>query len=145
MGEQEQAQSGEVSKPAEPESSVCTKTEMCIIAGDYPLLHSLLKHLPASPTCCHRSSIGWGLGGCGETARICPDSKHCLFPLTYMGSHVTVRGDHKYINSGYMELGARVMFSLILSVKEKSSGRKRHLQQVNTWLHSLCHKQGFVS
>lgn len=60
-------------------------------------------------------------------------------------SHVTERGEHEYIKSGYMELGAQMVFSLILTVKAKGSGRKRHLQQVNTWLHSWHHKQGFDS
>lgn len=148
MGEREQAQSGEMSESADPESSVCTKRKMCIITGDCLLLPSPLEVYVCQPNLVSWNvllpPLCWGPGDCAETARICPDSEHHLSPFPCMGSHVTEGGDHECIKSGYMALAALVVFSLILTVKEKGPGRKRHLQQVNTWLCRWCDKQGFV-
>ena len=70
----------------------------------------------------------------------------------HVGTNVTARGNLEYFTSDYRTLGVRVkgvgtqvVFSSILPVRRKGSGRSGLIQWVKTWLCGWCHRQGFGS
>lgn len=57
---------------------------------------------------------------------------------------LTVKRDSMSLGAMLKGSGAQVVFSSILPVRGRGSGRRRQIEQVNAWLSSWCQIQGFV-
>ncbi|XP_052631101.1 uncharacterized protein LOC128136050 [Harpia harpyja] len=55
----------------------------------------------------------------------------------------TLPGDYTSLGAMLKGSGAQVVVSSILPVRGRGPGRRRRIEQVNAWLRSWCHAQGF--
>ena len=54
-----------------------------------------------------------------------------------------IKRDFMFLGKMLKGSGAQVVFSSVLSVGDWDPRRRRHTDQVNDWLRSWCHVQGF--
>ncbi|KAM7138764.1 uncharacterized protein RBU57_016504 [Macrochelys suwanniensis] len=156
-GEKESPPTAEEEKPRTPKAgksaaTTANRKRRVVVVGD-PLLRGTeapicRPDISSREVCC---LPGARIRDVTEAlSRIIRPSDYYPMLLIHVGTNDTARCDTEQIKSDYRALGVRVkdfgaqvVFSSILPVKGRGTGRDRCIVEVNAWLRRWCRQEGF--